>query len=253
MAMLLRASSLRLQLSGRQVLDQVDLHVAEGERVAIIGPSGCGKSTLLRCLNGLQAVDHGSVEVAGESLLSLGELGEAEFERRALRVRQHVGMVFQSFNLFPHMNLLENLMRAPMVVQGLTREAARERAETLLARVGLREFAEHFPQQLSGGQQQRGAMARALAMTPKILLYDEPTSALDPEMVSEVLAVMSELGRGESRPTQILVTHEMKFAERFADRVLFMCAGRMIEEGPPTAVFKNPQNPLTQKFLRHFV
>jgi ABC-type polar amino acid transport system ATPase subunit len=253
MAMLLRAISMQLQLSGRQVLDRAELYVKEGERVAIIGPSGCGKSTLLRCLNGLQAFDQGKVEVVGEHLLPWRDLGEREFESRALRVRQQVGMVFQSFNLFPHMSLCENLMRAPMVVQGLTRDLARERAEILLRRVGLADFAEHYPQQLSGGQQQRGAIARALAMSPKVMLYDEPTSALDPEMVSEVLAVMSELSLGESRPTQILVTHELKFAERFADRVCVMNAGRIVEEGPPEQVFNSPQHPLTQKFLRHFV
>lgn len=248
----LRASSLQLHLSGRSVLDRVELAVSKGERVALIGPSGCGKSTLLRCLNGLQAVDQGQVEVAGEILSPLRDLGEREFERRALKVRQQVGMVFQSFNLFPHMNLRENLMRAPIVVQGLARDVVEEKAESLLRRVGLLDFAQHFPHQLSGGQQQRGAIARALALSPQIMLYDEPTSALDPEMVSEVLAVMSELSQGESRPTQILVTHEIKFAERFADRVCFMSEGRIVEEGPPEQILRSPQHSRTQAFLRHF-
>ena len=220
------------------VLKGVDLNVKEKEVVVIIGPSGSGKSTLLRCMNYLEVPTKGKVTVDG-ILLD----GEANINK----VREEVGMVFQRFNLFPHMTVLENIMLAPMKVRKVSREAAEKEARELLARVGVADKADNYPTQLSGGQQQRVAIARALAMTPKVMLFDEPTSALDPEMVGEVLDVMRKLAKAGM--TMVIVTHEMGFAREVGDRLLFVDEGRIIEQGDPKEVFENPQQERTKLFL----
>lgn len=222
------------------VLHDIDLDVAEGEVVCIIGPSGSGKSTLIRCINHLEAF-------SPESTITVDGIRVAPGPALA-KVRAEVGMVFQSFNLFPHMTVLRNVMLAPMRVRKTSPEDAERKARELLARVGISEQAEKFPGQLSGGQQQRVAIARALAMEPGVLLFDEPTSSLDPEMVGEVLDVMRKLaGTGV---TMIIVTHEMGFARQVADRVIFMDAGRLVEAGTPAEIFDNPREERTRSFLR---
>jgi len=221
-----------------EVLKGVNLHIKSQEVVALIGPSGSGKSTLLRCMNYLEEPTSGTVTVAGTPLD-----GEANINK----VREEVGMVFQRFNLFPHMTARENIMLAPIKVKHLSREDARKKAEELLARVGLADKAESFPSQLSGGQQQRVAIARALAMEPKVMLFDEPTSALDPEMVGEVLDVMRSLAK--EGMTMAIVTHEMGFAREVADRVLFIDGGGILEQGTPTELFEHPQQERTKLFL----
>ena len=221
-----------------EVLKGIDLHIEPREVVALIGPSGSGKSTLLRCMNYLEEPTKGTVTVDG-TLLD----GEANINK----VREEVGMVFQRFNLFPHMTVLENIMLAPMKVKKISRENAKATAEKLLARVGLADKAESFPSQLSGGQQQRVAIARALAMEPKVMLFDEPTSALDPEMVGEVLDVMRSLAK--EGMTMVIVTHEMGFAREVADRVLFVDDGQVLEQGSPQELFEHPQQERTKNFL----
>jgi len=222
-----------------EALRDIELDVADGEVVCIIGPSGSGKSTLVRCINLLETFDEpGAITVHGMQVRQGPALAA---------VRAEVGMVFQSFNLFPHMSVRENVTLAPMRVRGLTAEAANERADTLLRRVGIETQADKFPAQLSGGQQQRVAIARALAMEPKVMLFDEPTSALDPEMVGEVLDVMKELA--ETGVTMIVVTHEMGFARQVADRVVFMDGGRIVESGPPAGIFDAPSEARTRSFL----
>jgi len=216
----------------------VDLDVAAGEVVVIIGPSGSGKSTLIRCINLLEKFQEGEIVVDGHAVGSGKSLKQ---------VRAEVGMVFQSFNLFPHLTVLGNVMLAPRRVRGLTRPAAEARAHALLERVGLGAHAHKRPAQLSGGQQQRVAIARALAMEPRILLFDEPTSALDPEMVGEVLAVIQSLAK--TGVTMIIVTHEMGFARRVADRIIFMDGGMIAEQGAPEQLFKAPLEPRTRAFL----
>ncbi len=221
------------------VLRDIDLTVKEGEVVAIIGPSGAGKSTLLRCFNKLEDVTSGTVVVAGRDLTDRGTNLDA--------VRQQIGMVFQHFNLFPHMSVLDNVMLAPLQLHKGSREEIRARAMDLLTRVGLADKADARPGQLSGGQKQRVAIARALAMEPKIMLFDEATSALDPEMVGEVLAVIRDLaGQGM---TMVLVTHEMGFAREVADRVVFMADGVLKEQGTPEELFEHPRDPRTRDFL----
>jgi len=221
------------------VLHDVDLTIKEGEVVAIIGPSGAGKSTFLRCLNKLEDVSSGHVVVNGHDLTSKDTNLDA--------VRQDIGMVFQHFNLFPHMSVLENVMLAPVELHRAAREQARAQAAALLARVGLAEKADARPDQLSGGQKQRVAIARALAMQPDIMLFDEATSALDPEMVGEVLAVIRDLA--DRGMTMVLVTHEMGFAREVADRVVFMADGVIKEQGTPAEIFDHPQDPRTKDFL----
>ena len=222
-----------------QALRGIDLNVIEGEVLCIIGPSGSGKSTLIRCINLLEKYDAGDVIVDGIRVQ----------EGQALQaVRREVGMVFQSFNLFPHLSVLRNVMLAPMRVRSLTAAQAEARARELLKRVGITEQAEKYPAQLSGGQQQRVAIARALAMEPKVLLFDEPTSALDPEMVGEVLDVMRALAR--TGVTMIVVTHEMGFARQVGDRVLFMDGGMIVETGKPEQIFDAPQEERTRAFLK---
>ncbi|MGE4405716.1 ectoine/hydroxyectoine ABC transporter ATP-binding protein EhuA [Pseudomonas sp.] len=233
------------------VLDGLDLDVREGEKVAIIGPSGSGKSTLLRVLMTLEQIDEGVIEVDGEPLTHMpdasGQLVRAN-ARHLRRIRGKVGMVFQSFNLFPHMNALQNVMEAPVQVLGLTKAEARQRAEELLAMVGLEDKLEHFPAQLSGGQQQRVAIARALAMRPKVMLFDEVTSALDPELCGEVLNVIRRLGEAHNL-TMLMVTHQMGFAREFADRVCFFHQGRIHEQGTPDELFNQPREERTREFL----
>ncbi len=220
------------------VLKGIDLHIREKEVVAIIGPSGSGKSTLLRCMNYLEEPTKGAIAVDGILLNS---------EANINKVREEVGMVFQRFNLFPHMTVLQNIQLAPMKVRGVTKQEAFETARALLEKVGLSDKAEAYPEQLSGGQQQRVAIARALAMKPKVMLFDEPTSALDPEMVGEVLDVMRSLAK--EGMTMVIVTHEMGFAREVGDRLLFVDDGRIIEQGEPRAVFEHPQEERTRLFL----
>ena len=222
-----------------EVLRGIDLQIAEGEVVCIIGPSGSGKSTFLRCLNQLETATSGSIVVDGFEI--------CDKKTNINRVRQNIGMVFQSFNLFSHLTVLKNVMLAPVDLKKMDKKTAEENAKELLARVGLADKAHVYPHQLSGGQQQRVAIARALEMKPDIMLFDEPTSALDPEMVGEVLAVMKELAKGGM--TMAVVTHEMGFARDVADRVIFMDEGVIMEEGTPEEIFKNPKNERTQAFL----
>lgn len=221
------------------VLKDINLDVSKGEVVVIIGPSGSGKSTLIRTINRLEEIQKGRIVVDGIEL--------NRDVRNIDAVRKEVGMVFQSFNLFPHMTVLENITLAPRIVRKWPREKAEQIAMELLERVNIADQAEKYPAQLSGGQQQRVAIARALAMQPKIMLFDEPTSALDPEMVGEVLDAMKELAR--SGMTMLVVTHEMGFAREVADRAIFMDMGQIIEEGEPDQLFSNPQHERTQSFL----
>ena len=221
------------------VLDGITQDIYEGEVVVVIGPSGSGKSTFLRCLNRLEEFQEGTVIVDGFEI--------SNKKVNINNVRENIGMVFQQFNLFPHMTVLENITMAPTQLGKMTKEEANAKALELLQRVGLEEKAEAYPKQLSGGQQQRVAIARALAMNPDIMLFDEPTSALDPEMVGEVLAVMKELAK--QGMTMVVVTHEMGFARDVADRVLFMADGVIVEQGTPEEIFSNPKEPRTKDFL----
>ncbi|GGX83530.1 arginine ABC transporter ATP-binding protein [Litchfieldella qijiaojingensis] len=224
------------------VLQDIDLEIVPGEVVVIIGASGSGKSTLIRCVNGLEEFQQGHIEVDGNELLPHGKSG------RALQtIRTEVGMVFQQFNLFPHLSVRDNVTLAPIKVRQLDRDRATEIANKLLERVGISDQADKYPSQLSGGQQQRVALARALAMEPRLMLFDEPTSALDPEMIGEVLDAMRELAN--EGMTMIIVTHEMGFAREVADRVIYIHGGQIVEQGSPLEVFDNPQNERTQNFL----
>jgi polar amino acid transport system ATP-binding protein len=234
------------------VLNGISLDIAEGDLVSIIGPSGCGKSTLLRCLNFLEIPDSGSITVDGVTISrkDASEPWDRAAANRARTLRAQVGMVFQSFNLFPHRTLLDNVMLAPMVVKGEARKTVQDRAEELLRKVHLAEFAHRYPAQLSGGQQQRAAIARALAMAPKVMLYDEPTSSLDPALVDEVLQVMRDLDA--EGMTQIVVTHEMRFARDASDYIIFMDAGEIVEISDEDEIFDNPKDPRTRQFLRRF-
>ena len=234
-----KVEQLKKSFGSLEVLKGIDLEVKEGEVVCLIGPSGSGKSTFLRCLNKLEETTAGTVIVDDNDI--------TDPKCNINKVRENIGMVFQQFNLFPHLNVLENIMLAPVDRKKLTKEEAKATAERLLAAVGLAEKAGEYPPNLSGGQQQRVAIARALAMSPDIMLFDEPTSALDPEMVGEVLEVMKQLARDGM--TMIVVTHEMGFAREVADRVIFMDGGYIVEQGTPAEVFGNPQNKRTQDFL----
>ena len=232
------------------VLDDLNLEVKRGEKVAIIGPSGSGKTTVLRMLMTLERIDGGVIWVDGEPMTHMpknGSMVPAE-ARHLRRVRSKIGMVFQHFNLFPHMTALGNCIEAPMTVLGLPRREAEERAAELLNMVGLSDKKGHYPAQLSGGQQQRVAIARALAMRPKVMLFDEVTSALDPELVNEVLSVIQDLAN--EGMTMLLVTHEMKFAFEVSDRVVFMNQGRIEEEGPPEELFRKPKSQRLAEFLK---
>ncbi|GGO19792.1 arginine ABC transporter ATP-binding protein [Microbispora rosea subsp. aerata] len=236
---MIRARGLNKWFGDHHVLHDVDLDVARGEVVVVIGPSGSGKSTLCRCLNRLEPADSGEILVDGVPVPEEG--------RALARLRADVGMVFQNFNLFQHKTVLENVMLAPMKVRGVSRAEAERTAHELLARVGIAEQAGKQPARLSGGQQQRAAIARALAMRPKVMLFDEPTSALDPEMVGEVLDVMT--GLAADGMTMVVVTHEMGFARRAADRVVFMDGGRIVETGEPNAFFDSPRTDRARDFL----
>lgn len=239
----LRAINISKKFGNLQVLREISLSLKKGEVLSIIGPSGSGKSTLLRCLCGLEKIDSGQIFINNEPL-SVGK-----FSQRSLATK--IGMIFQSFNLFPHMTALENVMLAPMKVKGLRKGEAEKLAKDLLARVGLADKMFYRPSQLSGGQQQRVAIARALAMQPDIMLFDEPTSALDPELVGEVLEVIAQLAR--EGMTMVIVTHEMLFAKEISHRVIFMDDGTIIEEGVPEKIFTKPDNPRTRAFLRRLL
>jgi len=240
MSALIELSGFSKRFGDTPVLREIDLRIERGEVVVIIGPSGCGKSTLLRCLNGLETGE-GGLRFAGEALGAGSDWG---------RVRQRIGMVFQSYQLFPHMTVLENILLGPLQVQKRARAEAQAQAEALLARVGLGERAGAYPRELSGGQQQRIAIVRALCMNPEVMLFDEVTAALDPEMVKEVLDVILDLADGGM--TLLIVTHEMAFARAVADRILFMDEGRIAEEGEPQAFFSAPRTARAQQFLERF-
>ncbi|MEU9888701.1 amino acid ABC transporter ATP-binding protein [Sphaerisporangium sp. NPDC051011] len=247
----IRAVNLSKKFGDDLVIDNVTLEVEQGQTVCIMGPSGAGKTSLLRCLNHLEKPSAGSVFIDGE-MLGYEHKGDHLLElpkRKIAYQRRQVGMVFQSFNLFQHMTVIQNVMEAPVGVLKLDKREARERAEELLATVGLAHKADAMPHQLSGGQQQRVAIARALAMRPKVMLYDEPTSALDPELVKEVLDTMRKLA--ESGMTMIVVTHEIAFAREAAARAVFMEQGRIVEDGSVDQVFNNSSNPRIRDFLGH--
>ncbi len=240
---------------GATILKCVSIDIEEGDLVSIIGPSGCGKSTFLRCLNCLEYIDSGTISIAGVTVSRSieDEEEDRDFDRKFLdachKMRQEVGMVFQSFNLFPHKTVLENIMLAPMVVKHVKEEDAKKQGFELLEKVGLSDFADKYPVTMSGGQTQRAAIARALAMQPKVMLYDEPTSALDPELVGEVLQVMKDLDRDGM--TQVVVTHQMNFARDASDYIVFMHDGEIVEKEDGDILFTQPKDPRTQNFLRH--
>lgn len=235
----LKVTGLKKSFGANEVLKGIDIEVKEGEVVCVIGPSGSGKSTFLRCMNNLEEI------TAGEVVVDDFNITDKKVDIN--KVRENIGMVFQHFNLFPHLSVLENITLAPVELKKMDKEAAKSNALRLLEQVGLREKAEEFPNQLSGGQKQQVAIARALAMDPDIMLFDEPTSALDPEMVGEVLGVMKELAKGGM--TMMIVTHEMGFAREVGDRVIFMDGGYIVEEGKPADIFDNPTNERTISFL----
>ena len=238
----LQVSGLVKRFGDETVLNGIDLSVRKGEVVVVLGPSGCGKSTFLRCMNGLEKSDEGTILLDGEAVTSGG--------KKITRLRQKIGMVFQSYDLFPHKNILDNIMLAPMKVQKCPRAEAERDAEKLLKRVGLWEKRKAYPRELSGGQKQRVAIVRALCMNPEVMLFDEVTAALDPEMVREVLDVMLELA--EQGMTMVIVTHEMQFARAIADRILFLDGGKIVEESDPESFFTAPRTDRAKDFLRTF-
>jgi polar amino acid transport system ATP-binding protein len=250
---MIEARGLHKRFGSLQVLRDVSLQIARGEVVAVIGPSGSGKSTLLRCLNHLETIDSGHIAIEGETLASTDAAGRCAYasERDLRRIGGKTGMVFQHFNLFPHLTVLENITLAPMLVLDLSRELAEARAQALLGKVGLKEKAASYPSRLSGGQKQRVAIARALAMEPDIMLFDEPTSALDPELTGEVLRTMRQLA--DEHMTMLVVTHEMGFAREVAHRVVFMDQGELIEDQRAADFFAHPQHARTQAFLQHML
>ena len=247
---MISARSVRKSYGHIKVLENINLDVPRGEVCALLGPSGAGKSTFLRCVNHLERIDGGRLLVDGEVIGYKERAGKYhELSRKELnRQRAGMGMVFQHFNLYPHMTALQNVAFAPTVVHGRGRKAAEERARELLNRVGLSSEIDKYPRQMSGGQQQRVAIARALAIDPKVMLFDEPTSALDPELVGEVLEVIRDVA--ELGMTMLIVTHEVKFARDVADKVVFMDGGVIVEEGHPSQVLENPQEERTRSFLR---
>jgi glutamate transport system ATP-binding protein len=236
---LVELSGVRKAFNGNVVLDSIDLRIDRGEAVVVAGPSGSGKSTMLRCVNGLEPIDAGAITFDGQRVDTAG--------RGVSRLRAEIGMVFQQFNLFPHMTVERNVLLAPVQVRGVKPEQARKRARELLERVGIPEKASAYPADLSGGQQQRVAIARALAMEPKLMLFDEPTSALDPEMIREVLDVMRDLAR--SGLTMIVVTHEMGFAREVCDRIVFIDGGQIVEEAPPEEFFSGARSERAREFV----
>ncbi|KAB8313387.1 amino acid ABC transporter ATP-binding protein [Erwinia endophytica] len=250
---LVRARNVQKSYGDNPVLKGIDMDVMPGEVVVILGPSGSGKSTFLRCINHLEDMNAGSIMVGDNQVgyeLKKGVLHRLS-ARKIARQRQEIGMVFQQFNLYPHMTVLQNIIEAPIGVHKQSREEATRYATELLETVGLSEKANAWPRHLSGGQQQRVAIARALAIRPKLMLFDEPTSALDPELVGEVLATMRTLA--DQGLTMVVVTHEIGFAREAADRVVFMDGGRVVEQGPPEEVLVNPQHPRFQAFLSRFI
>ncbi len=241
--------NLEKKFGSLEVLKDISFDIEQGQVFAIIGPSGSGKSTLLRCLNQLETADRGTITVCGEALMETRDGRTTYADRTTARsIQLKLGLVFQNFNLFPHLSIIENIMEAPLQVLGQDKSQARQRALDLLGQLGLAEKADNYPYQLSGGQQQRVSIARALALDPAILCFDEPTSALDPELTGEVLKVIRELAQKDM--TMLIVTHEMRFAEEVADRVLFMDQGVIIEEGTPDQIFNNTLNERTRKFLQ---
>jgi len=245
---MLELTSIHKSFGDNQVLRGIDLVVDKDEVVAVLGPSGSGKSTMLRCINHLETIDKGDIHIKGQTLVEGGVYVD---EKRQREVLSATGMVFQQFNLFPHMTVLDNLIEAPIYVKGISRDEAIKTAEELLAKVGLSEVKERYPARLSGGQQQRVAIARALAMKPDILLFDEPTSALDPELTGEVLKTMRELAA--EHMTMVVVTHEMAFAREAASRVIFMAGGVIVEENDPQTFFSNPREERTKAFLSNML
>lgn len=250
---MIRAAQLHKRFGDHEVLKGVSLEIGKGEVIAMIGPSGSGKSTFLRCLNQLERVDRGEVIIEGETLVSTDTSGHCRYapDKEARRICAKMGMVFQHFNLFPHLSVLGNLIEAPMTVKGLSRDAIVPVAEELLRKVGLFAKCDAYPSQLSGGQKQRVAIARALAMAPDIMLFDEPTSALDPELTGEVLRTMRQLA--DEHMTMLVVTHEMAFARDVSTRTVFMDGGDIVEAGVPADLFSNPQQPRTRAFLNHML
>ena len=238
----LQVSELKKKFGGETVLNGVDLNVHNGEVVVVLGPSGCGKSTLLRCMNGLEAPTEGSIRLDGETITSGG--------RNITKQRQKIGMVFQSYDLFPHKNILDNITLAPVKVQKRSKAEVEQQAERLLKRVGLWEKRKAYPRELSGGQKQRVAIVRALCMNPEVMLFDEVTAALDPEMVREVLDVMLELA--QQGMTMVIVTHEMQFARAIADRIIFLDDGVIVEEADPEQFFTDPKTQRAKDFLQTF-
>ncbi|MGO2095721.1 MAG: amino acid ABC transporter ATP-binding protein [Candidatus Microbacterium stercoravium] len=246
---LVEVTAVHKSYGDREVLHDITLRVEPGQVVALLGPSGSGKSTLLRAINHLETIDGGTVTIDGD-YIGYERRGDKLYElpeKKVLERRTRVGMVFQNFNLFPHLTALENIVEAPIGLKRSSRADAFARARTLLRQVGLADRADHYPRQLSGGQQQRVAIARALALDPAVLLFDEPTSALDPELVGEVLRVIRGLADGGT--TLIIVTHEIGFAAEVSDHVVFLDAGRIIEQGPPSRVLRTPEQTRTQEFL----
>ena len=246
---IVNVQNLHKRFGNLEVLKGVDLRIAPREVVCLIGRSGSGKSTLLRCINFLEEPTEGVITVAGISVPA-GERTSTH-RQQIIKLRERTGMVFQSFNLFPHKTVLENLIEAPMIVKGMSREQVVPIAEQLLEKVGLSEKRDVYPSRLSGGQQQRVAIARALTMQPQVMLFDEPTSALDPELIGEVLEVMRDLARDGM--TMLVVTHEMSFAREVADRVIFVDGGVFVEEGPPDQCLTNPQDERTRRFLERIL
>jgi polar amino acid transport system ATP-binding protein len=250
MASKIEVDGVHKMFGGAHALKGISFSVEPSELTVLIGPSGCGKSTLLRCINGLETFDQGRITV-GKTTVAMNAQGACEdFREKVHELRQNVGMVFQSFNLFPHLTALGNVMKAPMVVQKKTQEEAEATGVELLKKVGLGERMGHYPSQLSGGQQQRCAIARALAMNPSVMLYDEPTSALDPSLVKEVLAIMRQLD--DEGMTQVVVTHEMRFAKSAADKVVLLHSGNVAEVGPAKEMFSSPKSAEMREFMSHF-
>ena len=250
---MIHAHDIHKRFGALEVLKGVSLDIAKGEVVAVIGPSGSGKSTFLRCLNHLEKIDRGRVVIEGETLVTSDAHGAAHYvaEPDVRRIVCKMGMVFQHFNLFPHMTVLQNVIEAPITVKGMRREEIVPKAEALLRKVGLLEKSGAYPSRLSGGQKQRVAIARALAMEPDIMLFDEPTSALDPELTGEVLRTMRELA--EEHMTMLVVTHEMGFAREVASRVVFMDGGEILESRPSRDLFAAPEHPRTRAFLENML
>ena len=247
------ARDIRKQFHGVEVLKGVSLEIGKGDVIAVIGPSGSGKSTFLRCLNHLETIDGGHLVIEGEVLADTDDQGICRYapEPEARRICRKMGMVFQHFNLFPHMTVLQNIIEAPLTVKGLAREAIIPKAEELLRKVGLLDKSAAYPSRLSGGQKQRVAIARALAMEPDIMLFDEPTSALDPELTGEVLRTMRQLA--EEHMTMLVVTHEMNFARDVSTEVVFMDQGQIVEARSAGEMFADPRHPRTRSFLEHML